>query len=227
MAPFNAPTFQRRNLAEEVASHLAMQVVDGHLAPDQPLREQGLVKELNVSRGTLREALLVLERQYLAVITPGKGARVAPLDERWVLEVHAVWYALFELLLVNVSETAAPDRRAQLAQAVEKLDDPELPQGEFVQDAMALVEWICDVHGDGVLTRQLRNLIPAARRCFRYAVFGDPSEIEDTRQFAVSVARAAVEGNGTEVRTQVRAIAAREKQRMLDLLKSPSARAQD
>ena len=39
---------------------------------------------LNVSRGSVREALLILERRHLVAILPRRGAHVTVLDERSV-----------------------------------------------------------------------------------------------------------------------------------------------
>ena len=48
------------NLAEQLADYLGQQIVDGTLAADEPIAESRLAAELQVSRGSVREAMLIL-----------------------------------------------------------------------------------------------------------------------------------------------------------------------
>jgi len=213
-----APNFDRPNLAEDVARHLAERIIEGAIAPLKPLREKALVDDLGVSRGTLREALLILERQCLVESSPRRGARAAPLDHAWATEIHEVWYALFEVLLVHLARRADADVKRRIEEAVANLNDLPEDASVFIGHAMELVETLCRIHGEGVLTRHLADLTPATRRCFRYVIQHDSTEIGDTRDFAVAAARAAVEGDAEAVRSLVRAAAVRQAQRLADVL---------
>jgi DNA-binding GntR family transcriptional regulator len=64
-------------------------IVEGRLAPGEPVVEAQLSRQLGVSRAPLREALRTLENEGLIVSTPWRGAIVAPLTERSVNELQA------------------------------------------------------------------------------------------------------------------------------------------
>jgi DNA-binding GntR family transcriptional regulator len=64
-------------------------IVEGRLAPGEPVVEAQLSRQLGVSRAPLREALRSLENEGLIVSVPWRGAFVAPLTERGVTELQA------------------------------------------------------------------------------------------------------------------------------------------
>jgi DNA-binding GntR family transcriptional regulator len=64
-------------------------IVEGRMAPGEPVVEAQLSKQLGVSRAPLREALRTLENEGLVVSEPWRGAIVAPLTERGVNELQA------------------------------------------------------------------------------------------------------------------------------------------
>ena len=80
-------------LADSVHRRLQEEILAGALAPGTPLSVPALAGRLAVSRSPVREAVLRLMHEGLAVHTPRAGARVATLDEetvRGVLEVREV-----------------------------------------------------------------------------------------------------------------------------------------
>jgi DNA-binding GntR family transcriptional regulator len=80
-------------LADSVHRRLQEEILAGALAPGTSLSVPALAARLAVSRSPVREAVLRLMHEGLAVHTPRAGARVATLDEetvRGVLEVREV-----------------------------------------------------------------------------------------------------------------------------------------
>lgn len=69
----------RRSLHDELAKRLRNQIVEGALEPGAKISEKDLCAAFEVSRTPLREALKVLAREGLVVLTPHRGAHVAPL----------------------------------------------------------------------------------------------------------------------------------------------------
>ncbi len=81
LAQILAPTV-KRSLAAEVAERLRNAILGGQLAPEEPLREAALSELMGVSRGPIREALSLLEREGLVMVTPTGRTRVsAPLTQ--------------------------------------------------------------------------------------------------------------------------------------------------
>jgi DNA-binding GntR family transcriptional regulator len=67
------------NITEQIANHLGQEIVEGRLEAGARIQELKLANKLSVSRGSVREALLILERRHLIEIVPRKGAVVNPL----------------------------------------------------------------------------------------------------------------------------------------------------
>nr|NIP74681.1 GntR family transcriptional regulator [Xanthomonadales bacterium] len=60
----------RRTLHDELVDRLRRQIVEGELAPGDKINEKVLCQTYQVSRTPLREALKVLAREGLVVLTP-------------------------------------------------------------------------------------------------------------------------------------------------------------
>lgn len=63
-------------------------ILDGRLAPDQPLPEVELAQQLGTSRTPIREALLLLEREGLVEAQPNRGATVKRYDATQLRELY-------------------------------------------------------------------------------------------------------------------------------------------
>lgn len=72
------PVFKTRTQLVEEA--IRTQILKGELKTGQPLRQDALAKEFNVSRIPVREALVQLEAQGLVSFEPHKGATVTELS---------------------------------------------------------------------------------------------------------------------------------------------------
>ncbi len=75
------------NITEQIADHLAQLVIRDELPGGARIQELKIANELGVSRGSVREALLILERRHLIEIVPRKGAVVNEIDPDEVLEL--------------------------------------------------------------------------------------------------------------------------------------------
>lgn len=96
---FKAPD----SLAEQIAHHLADRIVRGELRPGERIQEQKVTQALNVSRGSVREALLILERRHLVAILPRRGAQVTVLDAHNVTSLCALMSELYVMLATAVA----------------------------------------------------------------------------------------------------------------------------
>jgi len=84
----------RRSLHDELVERLRRQIVEGDLAPGDKISEKDLCETYGVSRTPLREALKVLAREGLVVLTPHRGAHVALLTAADLEEAFPVIGAL-------------------------------------------------------------------------------------------------------------------------------------
>lgn len=56
------PLEQAHSLSEQIAKHISEQIIRGELVEGERIQELRIASELDVSRGSVREALLLLER---------------------------------------------------------------------------------------------------------------------------------------------------------------------
>ncbi len=84
----------RRTLHDELVDRLRRQIVEGELAPGDKINEKVLCQTYQVSRTPLREALKVLAREGLVVLTPHRGAQVSMLTVEDLEEAFPVIGAL-------------------------------------------------------------------------------------------------------------------------------------
>jgi DNA-binding GntR family transcriptional regulator len=99
---------RRHNLGEQVADRLRAAIVDGELAPGDHLGEEELALRLKVSRGPVRSALMLLEREGLTKPAGHKGVVVADLSEADFFEVRTLRSSL-EVLAIRLIAATAPE----------------------------------------------------------------------------------------------------------------------
>jgi DNA-binding GntR family transcriptional regulator len=80
--------------ADAVYDGLRTAITGGQLEANSPLVEEQIARRFGVSRTPVREALLRLESEGLALRVPRRGLVVRALSEHEVREVHAVRAAL-------------------------------------------------------------------------------------------------------------------------------------
>ncbi len=97
-------------LRDIVFKTLREAIITGNLKPGERLMEIRLANELGVSRTPVREAIRKLELEGLVVMSAGKGAEVAPINEKDLKEVLEIRKALESLAIqLACRNTAAED----------------------------------------------------------------------------------------------------------------------
>ena len=77
----------RARLVDDVRQSLEDGILTGQIKPSERLIEASIAEQLGVSRTTVREALLMLERQGLVVTKPRRGTFVARLSRQDALDL--------------------------------------------------------------------------------------------------------------------------------------------
>lgn len=77
----------RRRLVDEVSGAIEEAILAGRMRPGERLVEAAIAERLGVSRTTVREALLMLERQGLIVSKPRRGTFVTRLSREDALDM--------------------------------------------------------------------------------------------------------------------------------------------
>ncbi|PSK85033.1 DNA-binding GntR family transcriptional regulator [Murinocardiopsis flavida] len=113
---------RRRGLAGEVADRIRDAIFSGAYPPGAQLREVELSGELDVSRGPVREALLLLEREGLVRSAWHRGATVTRFAPEDIAELDSLRDVLEQLAVRRVIAHAAPEDLAAIDAAVERMD---------------------------------------------------------------------------------------------------------
>lgn len=95
-----------------VVERLRAKILDGTMAPGEPIRQEDMARRLGISRVPLREALRVLATQGLLNHRPNQGYSVAKLSEDETRQI----YALLEFLETELMRTARWPSDAEIAE---------------------------------------------------------------------------------------------------------------
>jgi DNA-binding GntR family transcriptional regulator len=101
---------QPLSLGEQIANGIAEDILQERLKPGDSIPEQHLAQQYQVSRGPIREALRILEKEGVVQILPRRGARVTQLTVTEVDDIFVIRAHLFGLAAsLFVGRAAAED----------------------------------------------------------------------------------------------------------------------
>ena len=173
---FKAPD----SLAEQIAHHLAERIIRGELKARERIQEQKVTQALNVSRGSVREALLILERRHLVVIPPRRGAQVAELTPHKVKSLYALVIELYVLLARAVIERWQSQEELAPFLAIQQQLQDSLQREDinaFVQGSFDIMRAAFPFADNPYLQETLENLLPAISRTYHLALERRKSEM--------------------------------------------------
>lgn len=104
-------------LRDVVFNTLRQAILKGELKPGERLMEIQLATKLGVSRTPVREAIRKLELEGLVLMVPRKGAEVAQITEKSVVDVLEIRRALEELAVRLACERMTPKGLEELKEA--------------------------------------------------------------------------------------------------------------
>ena len=106
---------------EQIAAQVGDRILSGAMAPGERIGEQELADEFAVSRGPVREAIRILEREGLATILARRGAIVTELNATELRELLEIRAGLFELVVRQLAAHPTPELLAMLDAGVARL----------------------------------------------------------------------------------------------------------
>jgi len=196
----------KETLTEQVARHVENLIAFGKLRSGERIYESAMAKELNVSLGSVREGLLLLEKRHLVKNVPRKGAFVTTLDEHFV-------HSLYETLELYLTHTGRKLVRQWQPEDMERLVSlrNKMQRCYEQNDLLAFLELGIEytqaslVYADNYfIVSAIDDLWPSAKRCafvaFRH---GGKQVIED---------------NLAHMEQSIKAIEARDEQALTEIL---------
>lgn len=190
-----------RSLPEQIAARLSDRIVSGAYAPGQRIMEQAIAAEFTVSRGPVREALRLLEKDGLVTILARRGAQVTNLtiaEVKEIFDIRAVLNGLRDRQIAEDPQRAGilPALEAELAKLVRFAREPELGD-EYVETVARI---------DGLLTRASGNrrlksiqsslMLPTLR--YRQLGLSTPQRRRQSAQNWQRLVKAIRDGDGAE-----------------------------
>jgi DNA-binding GntR family transcriptional regulator len=204
---FAAPS----SLTERIAEHLGADIIAGRLEPAERIQELKVAGALGVSRGSVREALLLLERRHLVQLLPRRGAVVTRLEPAAVAECAEVLTELQVLLFGKLAGVRGLDlepferclRDMTTAVLGADLDGALASRRSFVGAAGATL-------GTYHLGAVLEGLQPAGLRVAHLAAGHPEFDLRDGLRFHQALLKAVTDGETARVRELVAAFNGRE-----------------
>lgn len=157
----------RETLTEQVARHIENLIAFGQLRSGERIYESTMAKQMDVSHGSIREGLLLLEKRHLVQNAPRKGAFVTPLDEFFVR-------SLYEVLQLYLTHTGRKLVRHWQQADMDRLESlyEQMKDHHDKNDLMAFMELGIEytqaslTYADNYfIVSAIQDLWPSAKRC--------------------------------------------------------------
>lgn len=163
-------------LAEDIYQKIKHCIVTFELQPGAPLQEAELAGRFQVSRTPVREALRILKSEGLVEILPGRGARVAHVSVRDLVDAYEAREWLEPAAAAKAAIIMEPETLARLEAIVASI--PEQLDGRegvtlFERADMEIHDLILEAAGNRIVrelaaearvtTRRAEYMVPPAR----------------------------------------------------------------
>ena len=107
----------RKSLGEDVAERLREAILHGELSPGQRLREEELSVRLEVSRGPVRDAFILLEREGLVRSSRNRGVSVVERTRNDLQEIYTLRSALEPMAITLAIQRGDAEDLAEMTSA--------------------------------------------------------------------------------------------------------------
>jgi len=173
------------SLTEQIAQYLGNQIVTGELKAGDRIQELRVADELNVSRGSVREALLILERRHLIQILARRGAVVAEMTESEVRALYELWFLLLDKVARNAVDMWTENDLVQFTDLVLRMGEfaQKNDLEKFFESSVEFYTKIYPFANNDFLVQVLEDLLPAAKRAAYIILSGGQGELNKLHQF--------------------------------------------
>jgi len=157
---------------EQIAGRIGDRILSHQMAPGERIGEQELAAAFAVSRGPVREALRILEREGLVTILARRGAIVTELSTAELQELMEIRAGLFELVVRKLAASGHPELLPLLRAGTQRLQSlAALPEGgdAYAETTYRLLILCARLAGNRRLQRMLTGL---SLQTLRYSKLG-------------------------------------------------------
>ena len=173
---------ESESLSEQIARHIAEQIISGDLVEGERIQELRIAKELDVSRGSVREALLLLERTHLIEIFPRRGAIVSEMSAQQVRALFDTCSLLLGQIVQRIAETWRHHEIEQLQKLMEQIE-AEYRQGHTEKFYDLIFQTLArqqDMVANLYLMKFYQELLPSLRRSYFLTLNTSRRELQES-----------------------------------------------
>jgi DNA-binding GntR family transcriptional regulator len=170
------------SLSEQIAKHISEQIIRGELVEGERIQELRIAAELDVSRGSVREALLLLERTHLIEIYPRRGAIVSEMSAQQVRALFDISSLLLGQIVQRIAETWRSYEAERLQLLLDELGN-QLKQGSIEKFYDLIFEGLARQHemvGNAYLMKFYQELLPSIRRSYFLTLNTSRRELQES-----------------------------------------------
>lgn len=172
---------ETESLSEQIVKYISEQIISGELVEGERIQELRIAKELDVSRGSVREALLLLERTHLIEIFPRRGAIVSEMSAQQVKALFDTNMMLLGHIVQRISETWRAYEADQLQLLLEQLLE-HVKAGDIEKFYDAIFQYLAeqqDMVGNPYLMKFYKELLPSLRRSYFLTLNTSKRELQE------------------------------------------------
>lgn len=173
---------EKNSLSEQIAKHISEQIIRGELVEGERIQELRISAELDVSRGSVREALLLLERTQLIEIYPRRGAVVSEMSAQQVRALFDMSALLLGQIVHRVAETWRTHEAERIQALLQQLHE-ETCQGHTEKFYDLIFQGMARQHemvSNPYLMKFYKELLPSMRRSYFLTLNISRRELEES-----------------------------------------------
>ena len=174
------------NLSEQIAQRISEQIITGELVEWERIQELRIAKELQVSRGSVREALLLLERTHLIQIYPRRGAVVSEMTTQQIQGLFDSSTLVLTYIVQRMSDVLRPHEAAVLRTIFTQLEQ-HAKQGsaeKFYDVFFGYLAEQQDMVANPYLMKFYRELLPSVRRSYFLTLNTSKRELQEALELS-------------------------------------------
>ena len=172
---------ETESLSEQIVKYISEQIISGELVEGERIQELRIAKELDVSRGSVREALLLLERTHLIEIFPRRGAIVSEMSAQQVKALFDTNMMILGHIVQRMSEPWSAHEADQLQLLLEQLLE-HVKAGDIEKFYDGVFQYLAeqqDMVGNPYLMKFYKELLPSLRRSYFLTLNTSKRELQE------------------------------------------------
>lgn len=172
---------ETESLSEQIVKYISEQIISGELVEGERIQELRIAKELDVSRGSVREALLLLERTHLIEIFPRRGAIVSEMSAQQVKALFDTNMMILGHIVQRMSETWRTHEADQLQLLLVQLLE-HVKAGDIEKFYDGVFQYLAeqqDMVGNPYLMKFYKELLPSLRRSYFLTLNTSKRELQE------------------------------------------------